>query len=879
MLASFSKKFTGWLKHNLPDLLFVAVIVGTGIFVGYKNFVPGTWLLGWDSLVPELNLKLNITRSFFALWQEYQGLGLLGGMAHAADLPRQIILWLFSFAFPISFLRYLWTFLMLILGPVGTYFLSKSLLRRGEILSAVCGFSAAIFYIFNLVTLQTFYTPFETFIGFYGFLPWLLLSAINYLKNGGRKRLLFYVLVSVLATSAFYVQTLFVVYAFFLLVFAVETLVRLGKDGIVRGIKIGLVTLFINAFWLAPVVFFGFTSADIPAKSHINSIATPETQLMNLARADFKNIATFKGYWLDYFDWKKDGSYDYLYKDWVGFLASPGTEKFSLILFLASVLGIALSLIKKKTYFGVSFLVLLGASYFMLDGGNIPWIPFFSDIFRNAFTKWANALVLVCSVGLGFFVFIISDIIRNKLKYLLAIILALLIAYAGIYTTKPVLNGKLIADSIRVNLPSYYQETINYFRTQDVTKRIADFPITDFWGWKFNDWGYGGSGFLWYGIPQPMLDRAFDVWSPNNEAFYKDVSHAAISEDSDELKYVLNKYQISYVLFDESIYEPGNPNSFIQLQKQKAFLESLDIVSLDKKFGKISIYKVNLGNINSFVSVPQIDYEAPYISFGPTGGLFIKEAFLSSQGYPQAKNCNLKGLGNVVKEKIDGGNYYEADNDGVSCDYFYYPTLDPSRAYLMKIKGENISGRSLKFYLYSLDRQAIVQEELLPVGNFDKSYYILPVAKSNKGALGYTLNVETRSFGKMKSENIINSIEFYAAEVSPGFKGQNIQERNGLRILSVKKYGTAFYQIQTEGRGLLELGQGYQDGWVAIGTNRKPLEHLKVDSWANGWEVSNQVPSNNYQVLIFFWPQILEWAGFVLLVLSLAVIIPCNIDF
>jgi hypothetical protein len=249
-------KLSRFLKRNFWDFLLVLALLGVSIFLSFRNYIPGTWMLGWDSLVPELNFKLNIARSLSAVWQEYQGLGLLGGMAHAADLPRQVVLWFSSLFLHASFLRYFWAYLMLAVGPIGVYLLvTKGLLAKGTgFASQMAGFASAVFYIFNMATVQTFYAPFETFLGFYGFLPLLLYFALVYLREGGGKRLLGYFLVSVLACGAFYVQTLFVVYAVFLGIFALEATVKLGKIGLFRSIKLGLVTLFVNAFWLAPVL-------------------------------------------------------------------------------------------------------------------------------------------------------------------------------------------------------------------------------------------------------------------------------------------------------------------------------------------------------------------------------------------------------------------------------------------------------------------------------------------------------------------------------------------------------------------------------------------------------------------------------------------------
>jgi hypothetical protein len=871
METSSSRKHPAWLKSNLPDLILILIILGAGLFVALKNYTSGTWLLGWDDLAPELNFKLNIARSLTAVWQEYQGLGLLGGMAHSADLPRQVILLIASIFVPASFLRYLWTFLMLILGPIGIYLIvSKGLVTKGPgFASRAAGMAAAAFYLFNLATVQVFYTPFETFVGFYGLVPWLLYFALCYLQNGKRPDIIKYAIVSILGMGAFYVQTLFVVYAIFLVIFAVEAIIKQGKKGLSRSFKLGLLTLLINAFWLLPVIYFSLTSAGVPAASHINSIATPETQLMNQAKADFSDIATLKGYWFDYFDWNKTGTtYDYLYKTWISYSYQPIVEKVSLALFVLSGLGLLLSLFKKKTSFGASFLILLGISYFMLDGGTIAWIPFFSDIFRNAFTKWSNPAALIYSVGLGFFVFFIAGIFKNKIKYFLGILISVLVIAAAVFSVKPILGGNLINGSMRVDLPSYYLDTINYFNSQDPTDRIADFPLTDFWGWKFTDWGYRGSWFLWYGIPQPVLDRTFDVWSHYNENFYSEISHAVEAGDKQELIYVLNKYQVGYILFDNSVIQPGDVNSPARLQAEKDLLNSTPFISKVKELGEIDIYKVNLyQSANSFVEAPKYDYSSQYISTGQVGNVVINETFPAGQGYQTAKNCDIDERGQVEKLKIDGGDYYEADNDGVSCDYFYYPTLDPSQAYSMRITGKNISGRSLKFYLYNVVTKNVDLQELLPTGDFDKSYLILPTESTPSNNLGYTLSVETRSFGDIKSENVITGITFSPVAYTRVNGPEPVS--NNLIIDNVQKFGTWLYKVDIQNQGLIQLGQGYDTGWIAFPAEDFPftifhlpfLTHVKADSWSNGWIVPSNIESPVSSIYIVFWPQILEFFG------------------
>src|SRR5579859_5285743 len=112
-------------KQRLENALPVLLLGGVVVILFLRNYAPGTYLTGWDNLHPEFNFWINIQRSFFAVWQQYQGLGLLGGMGHASDLVHQLILLFLSVVFPNDMLRYLWTFLMLFIGATGAYFLSK----------------------------------------------------------------------------------------------------------------------------------------------------------------------------------------------------------------------------------------------------------------------------------------------------------------------------------------------------------------------------------------------------------------------------------------------------------------------------------------------------------------------------------------------------------------------------------------------------------------------------------------------------------------------------------------------------------------------------------------------------------------------------------
>jgi len=182
----------------------------------------------------------------------------------------------------------------------------------------------------------------------------------------------------------------------------------------------------------------------------------------------------------------------------------------------------------------------------------------------------------------------------------------------------------------------------------------------------------------------------------------------------------------------------------------------------------------------------------------------------------------------------------------------------------LRIKGENKKGRGLKIYLQNWETGRMDLEELLPAGKFDNYFVVLPKLSNKKG---YTLNLETRSFGRIASENRIESIEIYPFDFK--FLTSLVQNsekevviNDNLKVEGVKKVGTAIYKIQTSGNGLLVLGQGYEKGWITY----PRLKHVKVNSWANGWIVPLSIEYPVSSIYIIFWPQLLEWFGFIVLV-------------
>jgi len=111
------QRLSKWISNNIPILILVLI----EIVLAWKNIVPGTWLTGWDSTQPELNLKLNLVRSLTSVWQEYRGVGLPDGMAHAANIVHLFYVWILSLIVPDNLIRYVFVFIAHLMGVIGMY--------------------------------------------------------------------------------------------------------------------------------------------------------------------------------------------------------------------------------------------------------------------------------------------------------------------------------------------------------------------------------------------------------------------------------------------------------------------------------------------------------------------------------------------------------------------------------------------------------------------------------------------------------------------------------------------------------------------------------------------------------------------------------------
>jgi hypothetical protein len=578
-------------RYKYQIIIFLVVL-----FLFFINYKKGTFLSGWDNLQTELNPLLAIRRAVFSVWEEYQSFGLLAGMAHASDLIRAIFLWVVSFILPQSIIRYFYHFLMLFLGGWGTFELFKvdSFFRRND--NNIIPLFGALFYILNLGTVQMFFLPFEPFSTFFSFLPWGIWSFYRIIDNkenkNFKKNLIQFFFINLLGTPSFYTQQLFVVYILILGLITIGLIWKINesKTKIIKNSLFSFILIFlINSFWLLPQIYFVKTSSNVVFEAKINQLATEDTYFQNKEKGTLPYFLRLEGFYFYLLD--KDNNP--LFFAWQNHF-----KKFFFLQYffaILMILGIYYSLKNKDYLFIPSFFLL--AFIFLNNTWPINLFDNFwrtnkllNQIFRSPFTKFIIPYSLVYSYFISQGILFLKEKFFANFKILTPyyfLITTFLILYS-----LPSFFGFFISSEMKVKIPSDYFDVINYFKNEDKNKRIALLPEYTFWGWYQNKWGYNGSGFLWYGIEQPIVSRTFDVWSNVSESYFWEIKQAITEENLFKFEKVLEKYQIDYLILDLSLKPITGTYKGIQYDRILNLLERNQKIKLVKNGPYLRLYQV-----------------------------------------------------------------------------------------------------------------------------------------------------------------------------------------------------------------------------------------------------------------------------------------------
>ena len=571
------------------------ILAAIAVFLCVLNYTPKTFLSGWDTLHPEFNFSLNFQRILNGVWREEQGLGALAGHAHMSELPRLIFLWISSLVLPMNFLRYFFFFVCLILGPLGVFFYLKANNFKDN-----NSFLGGLFYLLNLGTLQHFFVPFEMFAVLYAALPWLVLLAEKFLATGSKKHLLLFAMLTFLSSSLAYASTLWFAYFAFFVLFVLANIFLTKKQAGKRGLLLIGITLVLNAYWLLPNGYFLMTSAKGVTDAKINLMFSEKAFLTDEKYADFGNAALLKGF---LFEWQKynNGKFEFLLKDWIDYSTKPLVKTVGYLIFSVIVLGAISGIVRKDKRILILLPGFVFSFIFLIHGVwgmklVFDFLRSHLDIFKEGLRfPWTKFSIFVMFGYSVFFALGLEKVFNIfKQKNFLAAGLSIITSVLLVIWMLPAFSGKLISPLMRVKIPEEYFEMYRWFQSQPANERVAVLPIAEYWGWEYYRWGFEGAGFVWFGLPQPVLVRDFDRWQPANENFYWEISNALSAKNAKQFENVLQKYQVSWLIFDESKIDPAWPMSVQSLPQFQELVNDSKNILFEKSFGKLKIYKVNL---------------------------------------------------------------------------------------------------------------------------------------------------------------------------------------------------------------------------------------------------------------------------------------------
>jgi len=634
----------------------------------------------------------------------------------------------------------------------------------------------------------------------------------------------------------------------------------------------------VNSFWLLPQFYFLKTNLQNSTAGIGNFMSNDDTFARNQARGNFSDFLLLRGY---YFDFTNNGTA--LMSPWVTHLSNQYILICGYFISTLIILGLIfiLSRPKKLNLISTSLLLFFLLSCIALLSNLTPFkelntllrsLPLINQIFRSPWTKFlvptAFTFSILLAIGLQFLNTFLHQIKYSKFISYLLVFLVLVSLFLFSF---PVFKGNYFSPNIRQRIPSEYFEIFNFFKSQNHTGRIANLPQGSFWGWTNYRWSVNGSGFLWYAIENPILDRAFDAWNLKNEQYYWELNNALQSKSSLLLENVLSKYSIEYVLFDDNIYFPDEKIYAKLATPVQSLLNSSPFLKLVKNTQNIYVYQTQFptkiyqsSNLNSALPFSFASIDQNYQKFGDyftdsnSPNTFLN---LFTNRLQSELSFNPQELITNQANSLANQNVTHSDTNQKIFAY-NFPQASLAQNYLAKINSRHLSGLPLRISLVSDNSQYKYIDTILPTKNYSTSWFYIPARQLD--SFDYGLNfIFTNNFYLFPSQNYVDQITLYPITLDqknrvPSLNRQYINSKSNI----------FYYQTKIDNLSeVLILPQSYSPAWLAFYFDNfkiKFLSHYQINNWANGWLVSPKTSSEDgdITVYIFFWPQLLEFIGF-----------------
>lgn len=541
--------FITFLKKHWPIISISLILV---IILGF-NFHPGKLVLSNDNFAPELDPRLTIIRSFLnPAWRDNRVLGIPSD-SEQADVWRTLIFALGSQFLPTWIISQGYLFLTLVIGVISMGKAVRLLTND----SRTSEFFGSLFYLFSPITIWIYFYPVHLFLAAYAFTPLVLWMSLRNLYSPNRTNKLLLLLSSLLMGTTALTATMFITAS--LTIFTLTFIHSFTK----HQTKIWFITLLIyllpHLFWILPFSTYVKSNSDDLQNSAINREITTSTIASEQSNNTWQNTLRFSTAWID--SKEDDQNYTYQARSW--FRENPLGIKLGYTLAILATLGLLISLSKPRRYFSQILIGIIGlVGFIFINGYNPPfstlyslfdqYIPLFHQVFRWSSSKFwplfLYPLIILASLAL-------SKIIHLAKNRLIQLPIILVFSTLIIYIAHPILSYRLIREEVFVSIPAAYTNLKNNLTNK--TGAIDITPHTNTRYFRKYDWGFWGSVFLNYLLPNPTTEKALVIGSDENQVAFDTLDQSYNSQDQGAYASALSRYNITQVLSDQSVTNDG----------------------------------------------------------------------------------------------------------------------------------------------------------------------------------------------------------------------------------------------------------------------------------------------------------------------------------
>lgn len=556
-----------FLENRFPEILLILVL----LLICVMSIRVNKYILSNDNYSVELNPTLSLSRYLQSPgWRGYRVLG-FASESEQADIFRAFIYSVFNLAIPSWLLSQLLYFVSLFVGSICIATLirrliSKSKLKRYANWSYLLG---GITYFTTLWSMWLFYQNMAPYIINFGFLPLILLCIYRFGKENSAKNLIYIFLSSLLITPTFEIATLFIVDSVFIFAFTifVNFTSKYGRRKEIKNILITLgIFLLTQLFWILPFIHYTLsTSSDIldsytnrTITSNIIDLESENQTLINSARLYNRNL------------YEKDGE-KFLFPMSELFITYDFYKVLGLLPAIFSIIALTYAFFKKN--FKLFFWGVVGlGSLFLIKVVNPPFgdlfkwlqenIPLFKQVLRWPFSKLGQiyliSITILSSFGVVYLIKFFATFVQKRfLKRLFILTVFVSICILQLIYSEYLFRGDFFSERASVNIPSRYFELEGYLSQNDPSGRIYYAPPSNNNYFREYDWGFWGSQFISYILPNPVMDISSAVGSKVGEEAMLKISNVVRSEKKDEFISLMHRYDVKYVLFDGSVDMKG----------------------------------------------------------------------------------------------------------------------------------------------------------------------------------------------------------------------------------------------------------------------------------------------------------------------------------